>query len=193
MSMKFLDSNHKYPGGEADFVAAARRIRLISLDIDGVLTDGRIGYGCGADEEIKFFDVKDGQGIKYLTQLGVAVGIISGRKCAANRRRAGELQLDFLREGCVDKLAALREVCAQHNCALDEAMHVGDDLIDCECFMNCGIGVAVGDAIPEALCYADCQTAAFGGRGAIREITRWLIKSRGLLGRVLERYRLPPR
>ena len=80
-------------------------IKAIVLDVDGVLTDGRIGYGGGSPREIKFFDVRDGQGIRLAIRAGIRVGILSGRKSQANRVRAKELGLSFLYEGCLDKLS----------------------------------------------------------------------------------------
>ena len=159
--------------------AAAERIRLVALDVDGVLTDGRIGYGCGSEHEIKFFDVKDGSGVTMLRRAGVQVGIISGRKSVTNARRAQELKMDFLVEQCWNKLEGLEQVAAERTLSLEECLYIGDDLIDGETLAGAGVGVAVADAMPEVLSAADFQTEAPGGRGAVREVANWLLRLQG--------------
>ena len=186
-------NNPKFPEGDKGIIAAAKKIKLVVLDIDGVLTDGRIAYGLGSNEEMKFFDVKDGAGIKYLQRRGILVGYISGRESLANKRRAEELKLDFAIEHIHDKLSALRELCAERHLALSECAMVGDDLIDCENFLNCGLGVAVGDAAPEVLDYADLHCEKCGGRGAIREFAVWLLKQQNKWHDTLASYHLPLR
>lgn len=187
--MKYLDSAKMRRGG-IRHEEAAGRIRLVGLDIDGVLTDGRIGYGNGSDEEIKFFDVKDGVGIAFLRRCGIKVGVVSGRTSAANRRRAAELKLDFVYENVTDKVAAMQGAANQFGFSAQECLFVGDDLIDCALFEFCGLGIAVGDAAPEALGYADAVTEAAGGRGAVREIAVWLLKCKGLMEKTLAHYHL---
>ena len=88
-------------------------IKAIVLDVDGVLTDGRIGYGAGSPDEIKFFDVRDGQGIRLAMRAGLRVGILSGRRSMANQTRAKELGLSFLYEGCLDKLSGWETLLAE--------------------------------------------------------------------------------
>ena len=129
-------------------------IRAIILDVDGVLTDGRIGYGGGSPDEIKFFDVKDGHGIKLALRAGLQVGILSGRTSAANRRRAEELGLSFLVEGAKDKAAAFETLLQQQQLAAHECLYVGDDLIDLPVMRRVAISVAVADAAPELLEHA---------------------------------------
>jgi len=164
---------------ETECLEAARRIRLVAMDVDGTLTDGGITYGCGSTEEIKTFNVRDGSGIKMMMREGLKVGIITGRASAANRTRAKELGLDFVMQSQLKKPDALRQLAAECGVSLDECAFVGDDLIDGAVCRLCAIGVAVGDAVPELLECADVQTEALGGRGAVREFAEWLLKAQG--------------
>lgn len=165
----------------------AKRIRAVALDIDGVLTDGRIGYGGGAGE-IKFFDVKDGLGIKLLQRAGIKVGILSGRSSQANRTRIAELGLDFAIEGSHDKGTALGEVAAQLACETSEILFVGDDLVDLPAMRRAGVAVAVGDATEETQQAADLTTRHAGGRGAVREMAEWLLREQGQWADIVQRY-----
>lgn len=169
---------------------AINAIRLIALDVDGVLTDGRIGYS-GTGDEIKFFNIKDGSGITMLRRAGFLIGIISGRKSKANQTRASELKLDFLVENCWTKWEALKTLAREHGLSTDECLFVGDDMIDGQTLANAGIGVAVGDASPEVVPYADVQTQAFGGCGAVREVAEWLLKNQNKWEMQLNHYHLP--
>lgn len=172
-----------------DWSAKAKGIRALVLDVDGVLTDGRIGYGCGSDEEIKLFHVRDGVGIAMLRQAGIKVGIITGRSCSANRRRASELKLDFVHEGQLRKSAALTLVCEQLGIVPAQCLYMGDDLIDVPPMRLSGLAVAVADAVAEAKAAASWVTQAPGGRGAVREVAEWLLKQQGSWERVVaERY-----
>ena len=160
---------------------AARRIKLVALDVDGALTNGLIGY-TGTPDEIKFFHVRDGSGITMLRRTGLVVGVISGRRSKANQFRAAELKLDFLVEECWNKALSL---------STGECLFLGDDMIDGHALATAGIGVAVGDASPEVLPAADLQTEAFGGHGAVRETAEWLMKLQGTWESQLLHYRIP--
>lgn len=166
----------------------AAAIRAVILDVDGVLTDGRIGYGGGSPDEIKFFDVKDGHGIKLLLRAGLQVGILSGRVSKANATRAAELGLSFLVEGAKDKLAAFSALLAERKLEPAECLYVGDDLIDLPVMRRCGIAVAVADAVPEVKAEAAWITAAPGGRGAVREVADRLLKAQLKWNALVERY-----
>ncbi len=169
---------------------AAKKIKLIALDVDGVLTDGRIGY-TGTPDEIKFFYVRDGSGITMLHRAGILVGIISGRVSKANQTRAAELKMDFLVEKCWNKAEALQQIATEKGVDVSECLFIGDDLIDGYALQVAGIGVAVGDASPEVLPAADLQTDAFGGHGAIRETAEWLLKLQDKWDMQLEHYHIP--
>jgi 3-deoxy-D-manno-octulosonate 8-phosphate phosphatase (KDO 8-P phosphatase) len=162
-----------------DYSAKTQAIRAVVLDLDGVLTDGRIGYGGGSDDEIKYFHVRDGVGISLLRTAGFKVGIITGRSCKANRRRAEELKLDFVVEGERYKSDALLKICQQLEIQAENCLYVGDDLIDLGAMRLAGVAVAVADAVPETLAAATWVTTARGGHGAVREVAEWLLKAQG--------------
>ena len=168
----------------------AQRIRAVVLDVDGVLTDGSIGYGAGSAEEIKFFNVKDGHAIKLLQRAGLKVGILSGRTSAANRRRAEELSMDFVYEGEKDKKEAFSRLLADTGLTASECLYVGDDVVDIPVMRQAGVAVAVADAVAEVKECADWQTDLPGGHGAVREAALWLLKQQhrwdGLMARYLE-------
>ncbi len=166
----------------------AKRIQAVALDIDGVLTDGRIGYG-GGDGEIKFFDVKDGLGIKLLQRAGIRVGVLSGRASQANRNRIAELGLDFAIEGCHDKGAALEELAARLGLETGAILFVGDDLVDLPAMGRAGVAVAVADAVAEVRQNAGLVTSRGGGRGAVRETAEWLLREQGKWDDLLHHYR----
>ena len=170
-----------------DLSAKARAIKAVILDVDGVLTDGRIGYGADS-EAVKFFNARDGHGIKLLGRAGLLVGILSGRTDAANGRRANELSLDFVYEGEKNKREAFDRLLREHSLAAEECLYVGDDVVDIPVMRRCGLGVAVADAAPEVLEAADRVTALPGGHGAVREVARWLLVEQGKWAGLMSRY-----
>lgn len=169
---------------------AAQKIKVVILDVDGVLTTGNIGYGAGSEQEIKFFHVKDGSGIKMLQRAGLKVGILSGRSSLANRRRAEELKLDFIKENCLSKLPAFQELLNELAVTTKECLYIGDDLIDWPVMKRVGISVAVADAAAEIREGATITTREAGGRGAIREVAEWLLKEQNKWKNTLALYEL---
>ena len=165
------------------------RIRAVLLDIDGVLTDGRIGYGADA-AEIKFFDVRDGLGVKLLQAAGIRVGMLSGRASQANRQRAQELRLDVVIEGASDKVVGLGRALGELGLTAAECCYVGDDLIDVPVLRRVGLAVAVADAAAGGREVAHLVTAHAGGHGAVRELAEWLLKQAGRWQEVTRRYEL---
>jgi 3-deoxy-D-manno-octulosonate 8-phosphate phosphatase (KDO 8-P phosphatase) len=162
---------------EAELLDRARRIRLLVLDVDGVLTDGRLHISASG-EEVKIFHVRDGSGLVALQRAGVAVAIISGRASPAVTRRASELGIAHVHQGIGDKGAALDALCLELGVARHELACVGDDTPDLPMFDRAGIAVAVADAHPAAAARADWVTQARGGRGAVREICDLLLAAR---------------
>ena len=163
-------------------------IKAIVLDVDGVLTDGRIGYGGDSENEIKFFDVRDGHGIVLARRAGLLVGILSGRQSAANRIRAAELKLDFLYEKILDKDAGFTALLQERALAPEQCMYIGDDIVDAPPMRRCGFAVAVGNAVPELDRVCDMRTKHAGGRGAVREAIEFLLKEQGKWDALMERY-----
>ena len=152
-------------------------MRLLVLDVDGVLTDGRLFYG-PKGELLKAFHVRDGHGIKQVAAAGITIAIISGRKSAAVARRAKELGIRHVMQGANDKLAALRKLAkararVARRMRLRRRRHAGraDP-------RGRRVGIAVADAHPDALAVADLVTTRTGGHGAVREVCDWLVAAR---------------
>ena len=180
---------------------ALGRVRLLVLDVNGVLTDGRLFYGARG-EAFKSFNVKDGHGIKQVAAAGITVAIISGRKSAIVTRRARELGIRHVAQGVTDKLAALeklasaRSILLEHTACvgdklaalnklaksqsvpLEHCACVGDDTPDAPMLHAAGLAIAVADAHPDARAVADLLTTHRGGYGAVREVCDWLIDAR---------------
>ena len=163
------------------------KIRAVVLDIDGVLTDGRVGYD--GERKIKFFNYRDGHWIKLALRAGLLVGALSGASSPANAQRAGELGLSFLYEGIKDKLAGFEALLAEWKLAPEECLYMGDDVVDMPPMRRAGIAVAVRDAVPELDEVAAWRTRAPGGHGAVCEVIRELLTAQGKLDAVLEVYR----
>jgi 3-deoxy-D-manno-octulosonate 8-phosphate phosphatase (KDO 8-P phosphatase) len=156
---------------------ALRRVRLLVLDIDGVLTDGRLYYG-PRGETLKVFHVRDGFGIKQVDSAGIGVAILSGRKSAMVSSRARELGIRSVIQGAADKLVSLRKLAKARGIPLEHCACVGDDTPDAPILAAAGIGIAVADAHPDALAAAKLVTTRPGGFGAVREVCDWLIAAR---------------
>ena len=154
------------------------KIKLLIMDVDGTLTDGRIYIG-PQGEVMKAFDVRDGYAIVHiLPQLGITPAIITGRSSAIVEQRAKELKITELYQGVTDTLAKLKEVAAKFGASADEIAYIGDDLNDLSCIRYCGITACPADAIPEVLDTVDYACKHDGGRGAIREYIDYLKKTR---------------
>lgn len=158
--------------------ALALGIKLLVLDVDGVLTDGRLILG-RAGEEIKAFSVKDGVGIKVAQFAGIEVAFLSARSSEIVMRRAEMLGVREVRQGKERKLPVVREMAAARGITLDEIAYVGDDVVDLEPVAEAGLGVAVADACADLLAAADRVTDAAGGCGAVRETIEAILRARG--------------
>lgn len=162
---------------KAALLARARKIRLVLLDVDGVLTDGRLYYGPDG-EALKAFDVKDGHGIVLLRDH-LDFGVISGRPGKASQRRLEELRFKHLVFGERDKLAGYAKL-AHLGVPDEEVAYMGDDVNDVPLLRRVGLSAAPADALPAAREAAMFVTAAAGGRGAVRELCDLLLRARGL-------------
>ena len=164
--------------------AQLERTKLLVLDVDGVLTDGRVVYGSG--EELQFFDVQDGQGLAWLRKVGITVAWITGRGCEATRRRAEELGVAELHMKSGPKDTVLREVQKRLGIAPDETVAMGDDLPDLGLARHAGVFAAPANARPQVKERADIVTEASGGRGAVREICERILVARNALAGFLD-------
>jgi 3-deoxy-D-manno-octulosonate 8-phosphate phosphatase (KDO 8-P phosphatase) len=171
--------------------AVAGRIRLLALDVDGVLTDNGIYLGPvdGQPVELKRFDVQDGLGHVLMRTAGIPVAWVSGRHSEATTQRARELRVeDVLQVRGPDKLEALGALLARHQIAWEDAAFVGDDLADLQVLRRVGLPIAVANAVEEVKAVAAYVTRAPGGHGAVREVVEMLLKARGRWTELLERY-----
>ncbi|HTW37253.1 MAG TPA: HAD-IIIA family hydrolase [Steroidobacteraceae bacterium] len=155
-----------------------RAVRLLVLDVDGVLTDGRLLYGARG-EELKSFSVRDGHGLKALRSAGIEVAVISGRRSAAVRRRCRELGIRHLIEGAEDKLAAFVRLASRLKVRPAQCACIGDDVPDIPLMRAVGLSYAVADAHPAAKRAARRATALSGGSGAVREVCDLLLAAGG--------------
>ncbi len=165
----------------------AAAIRLLALDVDGVLTDGSIDIGAEG-ELFKRFNAKDGLGISIALRLGLQVAVITGRNSAIVARRCEELGIKLLCQGVKDKFARLTELAASLGLAREQVAFLGDDLNDLPAFAAAGLKLAPADAALEVKAAADCVTEAQGGRGAVRQAVELLLKARGLWTEVIASY-----
>ena len=171
----------------ADLNERIQKIKLVIVDNDGVLTDGRIVYGDYGDD-IKFFDVQDGFGMVLLRRAGLNTVIISGKKSSINHRRAKELMVNKIFQNAFDKLKVFEKVSQKFKIAPEETCYVGDDLIDLPVMTRVGLAVAVSNAVEEVKLAAHYITQKSGGRGAVREVVDMLLKGQGKWTEVTQRY-----
>ncbi len=156
---------------------------MLFLDVDGVLTDGRITLNENG-EEVKTFDVKDGLGLKLLMSDGVEVVIVTGRRSRVVAHRARELGIREVYQGISDKSAVCKRLIAQKGLKKSEVSSMGDDLPDLAMFRESGLRITVADAAREVREQADFITHKRGGYGAVREVSEWILKCRGRWPRI---------
>jgi 3-deoxy-D-manno-octulosonate 8-phosphate phosphatase (KDO 8-P phosphatase) len=165
----------------------ARRIRMLLLDCDGVLTDGRI-IMLPAGDETKVFDVKDGHALVMLHRAGIKSGIISGRQSSIVRARAKELGIAHVHEMAWVKTEAYEKILAEENLTNEEVCYIGDDVVDIPLLRRAGLAVAVADAVAEVKPFAHLVTMRAGGRGAVREVIELILAAQGKWEEALARY-----
>jgi 3-deoxy-D-manno-octulosonate 8-phosphate phosphatase (KDO 8-P phosphatase) len=170
-----------------DVDGRARRIRLVVLDADGVLTDGRITVFADGNESRSFFS-RDGLAVKIGQRAGLRFAVISGRVSKVVDARAKELGFVECLQGVHDKGATLRELAARHDVALDEVAFVGDDLVDLPAMRLSGLAAAPADADPAAREAAQWVSPSGGGRGAVREFIELVLRAQGAWERVTAAY-----
>jgi 3-deoxy-D-manno-octulosonate 8-phosphate phosphatase (KDO 8-P phosphatase) len=171
----------------------ARRVRLLGLDVDGVLTDNAIWIAPIAGErvELKRFDVSDGLGLVILRYTDIAVALVSGRHSEATSLRAEELRIGtVIQDDGAKKLAAVEALLRSKGLSWNELAFVGDDLADLPILKRAGLPITVANGCPEAKVLAAWETRAAGGHGAVREVVEALLKARGEWDAVLARYLL---
>ncbi len=165
----------------------AARIKLLLMDCDGVLTDGRLWILDGNDEQ-KSFSVRDGLGLELWHRAGLKSGIISGRNSSAVERRASILGIEYVRQSSENKIKDFEQVVALAGVEESEVGFIGDDLNDIPLMARSELAVAVGDAAEETIAAAHYVTHARGGNGAVREVIELILKAQGKWADVTERY-----
>jgi 3-deoxy-D-manno-octulosonate 8-phosphate phosphatase (KDO 8-P phosphatase) len=161
-----------------DLLKRAERIKLLLLDVDGILTDGSIPY-TATGEEIKTFNSKDGFGLNILQKIGVQIGLITARKSEALMRRAKDLKIVHLHQGARNKVAKFKEIIAELDLSPAETAYMGDDWLDMPLLAEVGLAATVADAVPEVKDIVHYVTDNPGGRGGVREVCDLIIKSQG--------------
>ncbi len=162
-------------------------IKIVIIDVDGVLTDGKIILDANGNESKSFY-VQDGTGITYLHRAGIKTAIISGRESRAVVHRAKELCIEDVYQGIHNKIEAYEKILKKHRIKDDETCYIGDDLIDLPILRRVGFSVAVPNAPLELKRSVSYVTSAPGGYGAIREVTEKILKSQGKWDMIISRY-----
>jgi 3-deoxy-D-manno-octulosonate 8-phosphate phosphatase (KDO 8-P phosphatase) len=170
----------------------AKQIQVFLMDVDGTITPGIVALLSQPDGtalEIKIFDAHDGQGISLAHTAGIRTGVITGRESPAMRRRARELQIEFVYEKQPTKTAAYEEILKKTGVPESAVAYLGDDLPDLPLMRRVGLAVAVGDAVQEVKLAAHFVTKAVGGKGAARELVELILKSKGIWEEMIDKAR----
>lgn len=163
------------------------KIRCLLMDVDGVLTDGKIHFTSDG-EEFKSFDVQDGHGMAMANRAGLLLGLVSGRPSQATLKRAADLGVNIVKQGPVNKWDMVEEIKREHNLADDVIAFIGDDLVDLPVLRRAGLAVAVPNAVAEVKAIAHYTTKRPGGNGAVREVIEMILKAQGSWEKVIAKY-----
>jgi 3-deoxy-D-manno-octulosonate 8-phosphate phosphatase (KDO 8-P phosphatase) len=181
-TMRELDAQQ--PGRQAPNLAD---IKLLVVDVDGVLTDSSIIINADGSES-KVFSSLDGHGIRMWQRAGLKVAFLSGRESEPTRKRARQLDVECCIQDCHNKLPALRELAEKLGLTAKAIAYIGDDLTDLPSIRYAGFGVAVANAVDEVKRFADYVTNRAGGRGAVREVIEYILKNTGKWQQLMDRY-----
>jgi 3-deoxy-D-manno-octulosonate 8-phosphate phosphatase (KDO 8-P phosphatase) len=171
-----------------EILAKAKQLKLLILDVDGVLTDGKLFFD-EQGREYKSFHARDGHGIKLLQQTGVVVAVISGRKSPSVALRMKSLGIKHVYQGHENKIAAFEELIQKVGCQTQQAAHVGDDLLDLPIMSRVGMAIAVNDAVKEVKAFADWNTTLDGGQGAVREVCDLIMQAQDTFAGIVAAYK----
>jgi 3-deoxy-D-manno-octulosonate 8-phosphate phosphatase (KDO 8-P phosphatase) len=176
-----------------DTLKRAAKIKMLLMDVDGVLTNGKLYNVPDAEGhmvETKGFDSRDGIGLQWLNWKGIKTGVISGRVSPATAERARQCKMAYVYQGHIEKVPILEEILADAKIDLSEVAYVGDDLTDVVIMRRVGLAIAPANSRPEVKQVAHHVTAAAGGDGAIREVVELLLGAQGLWGEILRHYEI---
>ena len=171
----------------ADLQANLKKVSLLALDVDGVLSDGTLFFS-SSGEEVKGFSILDGLGIKLLQQAGIEVALITGRNSPLTARRAADLGIRHLIQGREDKKTALGDLCGLLNTSLETTAYMGDDLPDLGAIKAAGVGITVPNGYWKVREQADICTRQEGGRGAVREVADLILCAQDKLTETLQAF-----
>lgn len=179
------------PHTELDIHKLAAGIKVLLMDVDGVLTDGRLYFLPGPDGkmvESKTFDSQDGIALRWLSWYGVKTGVISGRDSPATIERAQQVSMTWVFQGHIEKIPIFEKVMAEAKVSPEEVAYIGDDLTDVVIMRRVGLSIATANARPEVKSAAKVVTEAMGGAGAVRESIELMLKARGVWDELLKKY-----
>jgi 3-deoxy-D-manno-octulosonate 8-phosphate phosphatase (KDO 8-P phosphatase) len=163
------------------------QIKLLAMDVDGVLTDGSITVGPDGSE-FKTFSLLDGHGIRMWRRAGLKTALISGRESAVTKQRAGEMEIDFIYQPCQRKLDGFEKLLSDSQLEPKNIAYIGDDVLDIPLMKRAGFGIAVANAVDELKSHAHYVTSRPGGKGAVREVVEYILKNTGRWAELMERY-----
>lgn len=164
-----------------------QKIRCLLMDVDGVLTDGKLHFTSDG-QEFKTFDVQDGHGMAMANRAGLLLGLVSGRPSKATEMRASDLGLKIVKQAGVNKMEMVDEIKREHNLRDEEIAFIGDELVDLPVLRRAGFAVAVPNAVEEVKAVAHYTTKRRGGDGAVREVIEMILKARGLWEPAVAKY-----
>lgn len=176
-----------------DINARASKVKLLLMDVDGVLTSGKLYNVPGPDGamvESKGFDSQDGIGLQWLNWHGIKTGVISGRLSPATAERARQCKMAYVYQGHIEKIPILEEILADAKVDSNEVAYIGDDFTDTVIMHRVGFAIATANARTEVKGEAHYVTQAMGGEGAVREVVELLLKAQGLWGAILKHYEI---
>ena len=165
----------------------AKKIKLLVMDIDGVLTDGRIIYTDSGDQ-LKFFDVTDGMGLALLSRAGFKSAVLTTKKSKIVTRRSKDMHIDKVYQNALRKSEVFNKILTDFGVLAEEVCFIGDDVVDIPVLKRVGFAVCVPNAVPEAKSEAHYITKREGGRGAVREVIEIILKTQGRWDEVMKRY-----
>jgi 3-deoxy-D-manno-octulosonate 8-phosphate phosphatase (KDO 8-P phosphatase) len=171
----------------------AARIKLLLMDVDGVMTNGKLYQVPGPDGQMvesKGFDSQDGIGLTWLSWNGIKTGVISGRNSPATAERARQVKMTYVYQGHIEKIPILEEILADAKTAPEEVAYIGDDFTDIVIMHRVGFAIAVANSRAEVKGEAHYVTTAVGGSGAVREVVELVLKAKGLWAGILKHYEL---
>jgi 3-deoxy-D-manno-octulosonate 8-phosphate phosphatase (KDO 8-P phosphatase) len=172
----------------------AAKIKLLLMDVDGVMTDGKLYYVPDAEgtvAETKGFNAQDGIALQWMQWKGIRTGLISGRESIATSERARQVKMDYVYQGHIEKIPILQEILADAKLQPEQVAFIGDDLTDVVVMRRVGLAVAVANARPEVKQAAHYVTEASGGNGAVREAIELILDAQGLWAEILRKYEAP--